>query len=338
MPADSPDNPAQLPAIIPPGALTTAAEPDLHLVPALIADAGDAAGWRYVEFFTANIRNPHTRRAYARACRRFFAWCEDRGLTLTTIRPHDVATYIETLQHTHSAPGVKQQLAAVRMLFDRLITGQVAPSNPASALRGPKHVVKTGKTPVLEGEEWRRLIDAVPAATVRDLRDRALIATLTYGFARIGAALKMRVDDLQSKGSGWLIRLHEKGGKQHMMPCHHALAEALHAYIAAAGIAENKKSFLFRTSRGHGGTALADQPMTQVDAWRMVRKRALAAGIMAPIGNHSFRATGITAYLSNGGALEHAQAMAAHESPRTTKLYDRTKERLTQDEIERIVM
>jgi integrase len=116
-------------------------------------------------------------------------------------------------------------------------------------------------------------------------------ATLTYGFARIGAALKMRVEDLQSKGSGWLIRLHEKGGKQHMMPCHHALAEALRAYIDAAGISADKKAFLFRTSRGHGGTTLADQPMTQVDAWRMVRKRALAAGILAPIGNHSFRAT-----------------------------------------------
>jgi site-specific recombinase XerD len=219
---------------------------------------------------------------------------------------------------------LKQQLAAVRMLFDWLIVGQVAPSNPASAVRGPKHVVKTGNTPVLEGNEWRRLIDAIPTVTVRDLRDRALIATLTYGFARIGAALKMRVEDLQSKGSGWLIRLHEKGGKQHLMRCHYALAEALHAYIAAAGIAADKKAFLFRTSRGHGGTALADQPMTQVDAWRMVSKRALAAGITAPIGNHSFRATGITAYLANGGTLEHAQSMAAHESPRTTKLYDRT--------------
>jgi site-specific recombinase XerD len=93
---------------------------------------------------------------------RFFAWCDGRGLTLTTIRPYDVATYIETLQQTHSAPGVKQQLAAVRMLFDWLIVGQVAPSNPASAVRGPKHVVKTGKTPVLEGKEWRRLIDSIP--------------------------------------------------------------------------------------------------------------------------------------------------------------------------------
>ncbi len=332
------DRPNQLPAM----PLSAPTSP-IHvyaatLVPVLIADAGDAAGWRYVEFFTANIRNPNTRRAYARACARFFAWCDDRGLTLPTIRPYDVATYIETLQQTHAAPGVKQQLAAVRMLFDWLITGQVVPTNPASAVRGPKHVVKTGKTPVLEGTEWRRLIDTIPTDTARDLRDRALIATLTYGFARIGAALKMRVEDLQAKGSGWLIRLHEKGGKQHMMPSHHALAEALHVYIAAAGIGEDRKGFLFRTSRGHGGTMLSDQPMTQVDAWRMVRKRALAAGIMAPVGNHSFRATGITAYLANGGTLEHAQSMAAHESPRTTKLYDRTKERLTQDEIERIVM
>ncbi len=179
-------------------------------------------------------------------------------------------------------------------------------------------------------------MDSIPTETVRDLRDRALIATLTYSFARITAARKMKVEDLRPKGAGWQIRLHEKGGKHHVMPCDHALAEALHAYIAAAGIAEDRKGWLFRTSPRHTATALTEQPMTQADAWRMVRRRAASAGIMAPIGNHSFRATGITAYLSNGGALEHAQSMAAHESPRTTKLYDRTKDRLTQDEVERI--
>ena len=306
------------------------------VVPALIADLGDAAAWRYVEFFTANIRNPHTRRAYARACARFFAWCDDRGLTLAAIRPFDVAAYIEGLQQVHSAPGVKQQLAAVRMLFDWLITGQVLPTNPAAAVRGPKHVVKTGKTPVLEGEEWRKLLDSIPATTLRDLRDRALIATLTYSFARINAALKMKVEDLRARGAGWTVRLHEKGGKQHAMPCHHALAEVLRAYIDAAGIAEDRKGWLFRTSAGHNGSSLSNKPMSQPDAWRMIRRRAAAAGIAAEIGCHTFRATGITAYLSNGGALEHAQEMAAHESPRTTKLYDRTKERLTQDEVERI--
>ena len=325
----------QLPAIVHSTAPTTIPI-DTHLVPALIADLGEKASWRYVEFFTANIRNPNTRRAYARACARFFAWCDERGLTLTTIRPFDVAAWVEGLQEHHSAPGVKQQLAAVRMLFDWLITGQVVPMNPAAAVRGPKYVVKTGKTPVLDGAEWRKLMDGIPTETVRDLRDRALIATLTYSFARIGAALKMKVEDLRPRGAGWTIRLHEKGGKHHAMPCHHALAEALHAYIAAAGIAEDRKGWLFRTSPRHAATILTDQPMVQADAWRMMRRRAVAVGIMAPIGNHTFRATGITAYLANGGALEHAQEMAGHESPRTTKLYDRTKERLTQDEVERI--
>jgi site-specific recombinase XerD len=324
----------QLPAIIQSGALTSAT--DTYIVPALIADAGEPAAWRYVEFFTANIRNPNTRRAYARACASFFAWCEERGLTLSTIRPHDVAAYIEARQQSHSAPDVKQQLAAVRMMFNWLITGQVVPTNPAAAVRGPKHVVKTGKTAVLDAKEWRKLLDSIPTETLRDRRDRALIATLTYSFAHINAALKMKVEDLRPKGAGWQIQLHEKGGKQHVMPCHHALAEELRAYIDAAGIAEERKGYLFRTAPGHNATVLLEKPMAQADAWRMIRRRAVAAGIHAPIGNHSFRATGITAYLSNGGALEHAQEMAAHESPRTTKLYDRTKERLTQQEVERI--
>ena len=222
------------------------------------------------------------------------------------------------------------------MLFDWLITGQIVPTNPAAAVRGPKHVVKTGKTPVLDGSQWRNLLNAIPQATLRDLRDRALIATLTYSFARINAALKMKVEDLRPRGAGWTIRLHEKGGKHHTMLCHHALAEALHAYINAAGIAEDRKGWLFRTARGHNGKVLSAKPMTQPDAWRMIRRRGAAAGIAEAICCHTFRATGITAYLSNGGVLEHAQEMAAHESPRTTKLYDRTKERLTQDEVERI--
>jgi hypothetical protein len=102
----------------------------LNVVPALIADLGDEAAWRYVEFFTANIRNPHTRRAYARACDRFFAWCEECGLTPAVIRPHDVATYVEQLQNEVSAPSVEQQLASVRMLFDWLMIGQVVPTQP----------------------------------------------------------------------------------------------------------------------------------------------------------------------------------------------------------------
>src|SRR5438067_12239192 len=178
--------------------------------------------------------------------------------------------------------GCARQIA----LFDWLITGQVLPTNPAAAVRGPKHVGKIGKTPVLEAEEWRKLLDSIPATTLRDLRDRALIATLTYSFARINAALKMKVEDLRPRGAAWTVRLHEKGGKQHAMPCHHALAETLRAYIDTAGIVEDRKGWLFRTASGHNGNVLSDQHMTQPDAWRMIRRRAKAAGIAEEIGCH----------------------------------------------------
>lgn len=323
-------------ALVAPAVSLPAAFPSSAVIPAIVARLGDGASWRYAEFFAAHIRNPNTRRAYARACGRFLAWCEQRGLALAGIRPFDVGAYVEALGRQVSAPSVKQQLAAIRVLFDWLLVGQVVATNPAAAVRGPRHVVTVGATPVLDAAEWRALLGSIPKDTVRDLRDRALIATLTYSFARIGAALAMLVEDLRPKGAGWQVRLHEKGGKQHAMPCHHQLAEALHAYIDAADIGEDRKGALFRTGRGRRPDVLSDRPMCQADAWRMVRRRAAAAGIKAPIGCHTFRATGITAYLANGGALEHAQAMAAHESPRTTKLYDRTRERLTQDEVERI--
>ena len=305
----------QLPAVLPSDALAPATPADTYIVPALIAAAGDQAAWRYIEFFTANINNHNTRRAYARACSRFFSWCEDHGLSLGAIRPFNVAAWINELQEEHGAPGVKQQLAAVR---------------------GPKYVVNVGKTPVLDGAEWRKLLDAIPTGTVRELRDRALIATLTYSFSRIGAALKMKVEDLRPQGTGWQLQLHEKGGKEHKMPCHHVLAEMLHAYVAAAGIAKDRKGGLFRTSPRHSAAVLTEHPMAQADTWRMIRRRAAVAGIMAPIGNHTFRATGLTNFSENGGSLENGQDMAAHSSPRTTRLYDRRKERLKQAEVERI--
>jgi site-specific recombinase XerC len=119
---------------------------------------------------------------------------------LTEIRPFDVAAYVKLLQGCATAPSVKQELAAIRMLFDWLVVGQVLPMNPAASVRGPTHVVNTGKTPVLDGSEWRRLLDAISTDIARDWRDRALIATLTYSFARISAALKMRVEDLPTAG------------------------------------------------------------------------------------------------------------------------------------------
>jgi site-specific recombinase XerD len=226
--------------------------PDARLaLPALFAPDA-AAARRFVEFFTANIRNPNTRKAYARAVAEFAAWCERHGLhELRDIEPVQVATYVETLQARLAAPSVKLHLAAIRMLFDWLVVGQVVAVNLASAVRGPKHSVRKGKTPVLTAEEARALLDAIDPASPLGLRDRALIALMVYTFARVGAALKMRVEDVYVQGRRAWVRLHEKGGKRHEMPCHHNLDAYLHAYIDGAGLGADPKGFLFRSaSRG----------------------------------------------------------------------------------------
>ena len=308
------------------------------LVPRVIAAAGDKAARRFLEFFAATIRNKNTRMAYYRACARFFAWCDHHKIgEIADIEPLHVAAYVEALGKDFEKPTVKQHLAAIRMLFDWLVVGQVVATNPAHSVRGPKHVVKTGKTTVLTGEQARELLDSIDTSTVVGLRDRALISVMTFAFARIGAAVAMRVEDYYPKGKRWWVRLHEKGGKRHEMPAHHNLEAYLDAYIKAAGIGDEGKSPLFRSAAGRTDT-LTEKPMNRVDAWRMVQRRAADLGMRIRVGCHTFRATGITAYLEAGGTLENAQAMAAHESPRTTKLYDRTGDEITLDEVERIAI
>ena len=299
----------------------------------MIDDAGPQARRRFVEFFVANIRNPNTRIAYARAVARFFAWCAEHQISLERVEPILVAAYIE--QHPGSAPTVKQHLAAIRMLFDYLVTGQVVPFNPAAAVRGPKHVVKRGKTPVLKAEQARHLLDSISLKTIVGLRDRALLGVMCYTFARVGAVVAMRVEDYYENGKRGWFRLHEKGGgKRHEVPAHHNAESYMDAYLEAAGISDNKKTPLFRSV--DKSRKLTENPMNRNDVLRMIKRRAKAAGLPYSTCCHTFRATGITAYLENGGTIENAQAIAAHESPRTTKLYDRTGDEITLDEVERI--
>jgi integrase/recombinase XerD len=208
------------------------------------------------------------------------------------------------------------------------------PVNPAHAVRGPKHSQRRGKTPVLQADEARTLIDAIDTDSLPGLRDRARIGLMVYTFSRVGAAVSMKVEDYCQGRRGW-VRLHEKGGKEHAMPTHHNLDRYLEEYLRATGIAGDRNGPLFRTARGRSGE-LTGNAMLQSDVWRMIRRRALAAGIKTEIGCHTFRATGITAYLKNGGRLEVAQQMAAHESARTTGLYDRRSDEVSLDEIERI--
>ncbi|HEY4360378.1 MAG TPA: tyrosine-type recombinase/integrase [Bryobacteraceae bacterium] len=304
-------------------------------LPALITRAGESAAWRFVEFFTATIRNKNTRAAYAEAVNQFFAWCEKhRVRTLEQISPIVVAAYIEN--HPGAAPTVKQHLAAIRMLFDFLVTGQIMPMNPASSVKGPKHVVRRGKTPVLTADQARTLLDSIKTDSIVGLRDRALIALMCYSFARVSAMVHMTTADYYENGKRWWVRLHEKGGKRHEVPCHHNAEAYLDAYLDAAGIRDEKKSPLFRSVDKR--RKITGNAMTRTDVLRMVKRRALGAGLPSSTCCHTFRATGITAYLENGGTIENAQLIAAHESPRTTKLYDRTGDEITLDEVERIVI
>ena len=306
-----------------------------HQPPALFTPTPKAAQ-RVLEFFTAQINNDHTRRAYLNATRRFAIWCDARGLhELAAVQPFHVASFVKELQGTFTPPTVKQHLAALRMLFDWLVTGHVMEANPAHAVRGPKYVVKKGKTPVLTADEARTLLDAIDITTLTGLRDRALIGVMVFTFARVNAVIAMKVKDYFVQGRRGWVRLHEKGGKEHEVPCHHTLERYLDEYIASAGLAIDPDALLFQsTGRKTGQT----HPLWQQDAYRMIQRRAAAAGIATRIGNHTFRATGITAYLKNKGLLEHAQTIANHASPRTTKLYDRRGDEISLDEVEKIAI
>jgi site-specific recombinase XerD len=317
-------------------ALLAPLSPTVHLLPAPLFEPTPKARQRFVEFFTAQINNDHTRKSYLNATRRFAQWCETHGLReLVDVEPVHVAAFVKDLQGRFSPPTVKQHLAALRMLFDWLVTGHIIATNPAHAVRGPKYVVKRGKTPVLASEEARTLLDSIDTSTLKGLRDRALIGVMVYTFARVNAVIRMKVKDYYTQGRRGWVRLHEKGGKEHEVPCHHTLEQYLDEYIAAAGIAGEPDGFLFRTTGRKTGVA---GPMWQQDAYRMIQRQVRIAGLGTRAGNHTFRATGITAYLKNNGLLEHAQTIANHASPRTTKLYDRRSDEISLDEVEKIAI
>jgi integrase len=206
---------------------------------------------------------------------------------------------------------------------------------------------------VLTAEEARVLLDAIDDTTLVGLRDRAMIATMVYTFARIGAVIALREKDVFHQQRRLWLRLSEKGGKQQQVPCHHNLEAYLDEYMAAAQLGDGATAPLFQTLqragpriaivRGADGQQekrsiwqLSGKPMSQPIAWAMVRRRAADAGLDTAVCNHTFRATGITTYLKNGGTIERAAAIANHTSTRTTQLYDRRPDDVALDEIEKI--
>ena len=245
-----------------------------------------------------------------------------------------IAAYIQ--QHPRSRPTLKQHLSALNKFFGYLVVGQVIPINPAASVREPKHVVKCGKTPVLSAEEVRTPLASINTSHVVGLRDRAAIGVLFYGLPRVSAVVALNVGDYYPNGKRFRLPFeNEKGGKYHEISVHHKAEEYLDAYLRTAEIGEEKKIPLFQSAVGRT-KQLSGRRMKRESVFHMIRRRARDAGINTRICCHTFRASGITSYLKNGGTLERAKSMAALESTRTTQLYNRTDDGITLDEIERI--
>lgn len=305
--------------------------------PPIIRDAGQPAAFAYAEFFGADIESPHTYRAYRAAVDRFLGWCEGQGIGLREISPALVGNYIRHLPG--AKPTKKLHLAALRQFFDRLVLRHAVVLNPAASVKGPKYAVQEGKTPALEVEQVRRVLAAIDTRHVVGLRDRAVIATLIYTAARVGAVAKLRLQDFYPDGNQWWLHFDEKGGKSREIPARHDLQTYIEDYLRAAGLeAAPGAAPLFR-SAVRKTKVLTEKGMSDSDMQRMVKRRFKDAGLPTKkLSCHSFRATTITNLLEQGVPQEDVQYLAGHADPRTTRLYDRRKKAVTRNIVERIAI
>jgi len=287
----------------------------------------------FADYFGAKIANDNTRSAYLRDAREFANWLSAQGLTLAVVSPLHVAAFREHLRENSNSPAtIKRKISALRKLFAYLTETGVLVSNPAREVATEKVRVKTGKTPALTAEQMRQLFNSFGSKPT-DLRDRALIAVMSYSLARVSAALNLKASDLIDLGRTQVLRLNEKGGVQRDIPAHPKLVEYLDEWMKAGELLGNDCLF---PALPRNGKVDKSKAMTRGDVLRMVKRRLLAAGIPPVFSNHSFRATGITEFLSNGGDLETAQQLANHVDSRTTKLYDKRATRLELEDIVRI--
>ena len=274
--------------------------------------------------------------------RRFFDFLADNAvIALEDVGPLHGAAYLEAMKDAkRSVATQKQHMAAVRMLFDYLVTGGILEHNPILSLCAPRQSVTKGKTPTLSAEDAGELLRSIKTNNLAGLRDRALLGLMVFTFAHVAVALGVNVGDLFRQKKRLWVRLHEKGGKVHDMPTHHTLEEYLTDYLEAAILPDRPSTPLFQSFKhrpyGRGTPELSGRRLSRVETWRMVQRRAEAAGLDTHICNHTWRGTGITTYLENGGTLENAKFLAAHASVRTTQLYDRRRDDVTLDEVVKI--
>ena len=296
---------------------------------------GDARLAEIHESFLVGQLNASTRATYANGVDAFFRCLSDTGRSdMLDVEARDVARFISALaEDGYETATVRLYLSALRMFLDACVVDGLLSVNPARSVRAPRQTAYSGKTPVVMPAQVRQILDNIPdgsdpalPCTEADLRDRALIGLMTFSFFRVSAAIGLTLRDYELRGEERWIIGQEKGSKRHEMPVHPTLETMMDELIVRMGWDHPetpRDTPLFQSSTPRGGR-LRGRALDRTACWRMVRRRARAAGVMREICNHTFRATGITAYLNSGGNLEDARIMANHSNATTTKLYDRT--------------
>ena len=279
------------------------------------------------------VRNSNTRKAYKAAWRSFFAFCSEYKLELDRAKPYHVGMWLK--RHPGSVATQRQHLAAVRLLFDHLLEKGVVDINPAARAKAPRLERESAHTPIFEQNEIKTFLDAIKADSLIDKRDKALFSTLAYSWARVSAAVGLKVEDYYERNGERWLRLHEKRGKIHEVPVHSKAREAIDQWLLASDLGCNPSAPLF-PAFGKNKKTPELRHMDRTSVWKLVQARARASGLEKRVCCHSFRATGITEYMSAGGSLDIAQRIAGHSQLSTTKIYDRSRDRLTMDEIEKI--
>ena len=331
MSSEPSEDPPARPAPAPSTALATLA--DLASFPQILQRAGGEALFAADEFFSARLANEHTRRAYGRAVRDFFVWCEAHGLELRQISPGAAARFINGL--TGGGSRKKVYLAALRQLFDVLVTRHAVVLNPFASVRGPR--AQSGNTPAISVEQARQLLAAIDTSRPVGLRDRAVLGTLTYTGARVGAVAALRFQDLRDYGDHRALFFREKRGKTREIPIRIKLDRWIADYIDAARIGDDaKQSPLFRLVDRQSPTGLASKGVRAWTIRNILKRRLKEAGLPETFTPHSFRVMVVTDLLEQGVPMEDVQHLAGHSHPSTTQVYDRRERRVTRNIVERI--
>ncbi|VTS08054.1 tyrosine-type recombinase/integrase [Tuwongella immobilis] len=288
------------------------------------------------DFFAGRIANSHTRKAYLRAARQFFAWCDTRGVPPKGVTAGLIARYFN--ERGWAVPTEKQHLAALRSLFDHLVAERLLDINPAASVRRARYSQDEGKTAEITTAEVRRLLSTIDTSNVLGLRDRAIIGVLNFTGARVGAIAALRLGDIRDDGSITTLHFREKNGKRRAVPVRPDLESWLRAYQHAADIdcdpRMNRDAPLFRCvqwDKSSRRLITNKSNMTPEYMRRMIKRRCKAANLSERITPHSFRVKTVTTLLQAGQPLEDVQYLVGHADPRTTRLYDRRKKRVTWD-------